>query len=206
MGGVSNYCDSPKPRNYRSPLANLERTIDESDNRFNLYQKLGYARMKTSYLVAFCTALVLIGLSLASGPLIGLSLTTEQESDFNPSTGSFEASVVETPDIVIVKQARYGADVSHIHAPPVELYISNITGQPSVTYKLIYNDIGYSTSTVWFLNPSMSGGYDLKFASKTVASDRFDKNTYHGKLEVVVRDNTGEWTLVETDITMKVQK
>lgn len=162
--------------------------------------------METSYLVAFSTALILIGVPLASGPLTGLSLTTEPQPEFNPSTGSFDATVIETHDTVIVKQARYGANVSHIHASPVKIHISNITGQPSVTYKLLFNDIGYSTSTVWFLDQSMEGRYNLEFAQKTVTPDRFDKNIHHGKLEIVVRDGTGEWILAETDITLKVQR
>lgn len=162
--------------------------------------------MKTSYLVAYSTAFVFIGLSLASGPLLGLSLTTQSQTDFNPGTGSFDATVIETPDTIIVKPARYGANVSHIHAPAVKLHISDMTGQPTVIYKLIFNELNYSSSTVWFLDSPTTGEYDLEFAQKTIAPDRFNHYEYNGTLEVIVRDDAGEQILVKTDITLKVQK
>lgn len=162
--------------------------------------------METPQGITLGTIVVIVVFAVASGPLLGLSLTAESSrSAFDPSSGSLQATIVSTPDTATVERARFDADVAHLNAPPVQLDVSNVTGQPTISYKLRIDDLGYATSTVSFLDESVSGRYALEFREQTVDPERFESDEYDTTLIVVVRDDAGERVLVEENVTTEVR-
>jgi hypothetical protein len=117
--------------------------------------------MDRSQVAAFGTAILLIAVTFASGLLISPHSPADSRAKFDPSSGSIDASVVSTPDRVTVEYARFDADVAHLNAPPVQLDISNVSHQPTISYKLRIDELTYATSTVSFLDASVAGRYAL---------------------------------------------
>jgi hypothetical protein len=154
--------------------------------------------------VALGTAIVILAITLVSGPFAGPFLTPSPDSEYDPSSGRFDATIVSTPDRVTIEQARFGADVAHLRAPPVYLDVASVSGQPTVAYKLKFDELGYAAVTVSFPNESVSGRYALEFKEQTVDPDRFERDEYDVTLLVVARDGGGERVVAERIITAEV--
>lgn len=152
------------------------------------------------------TALVLVGLALASGPIVGLSVTAEAGSGLDAGTGSIDATVAETPDIVWIDRGDYGADVAHLEAPPVRLRVSDVSGQPIVGYELAIDTLDYSRTTQWVFDPSLTGNQKVRLRRATLPPDRIDHDGYDATLRVFVRDDASERDLVVTDVRVEVAK
>lgn len=149
-------------------------------------------------------ALVLVGLALATGPLVGLSVTAEPGPAFDAGTGSIDATVVETPDAVRIERGDYGADVAHIEAPPAVLRVAAVDGQPTVGYEVVIAGLDYSRTTQWVFDRSLTGHQELRLRRATLPPDRIDADGYDATLRVFVRDGAGERDLVVTDVRVEV--
>jgi hypothetical protein len=154
--------------------------------------------------VALGTAGLLIAVTLVSAPFIGSPVTPDAGSEFAPSSGRIDATVVSTPNSITIDQARFGAHVAHLRAPPVYLDVAEVSGQPTVSYKLRFEKQGYATATVSFPNESVSGRYALEFNEQTIDPDRFERDEYNVTLRVVARDGTGERVLANRTVTAEV--
>jgi len=118
--------------------------------------------------VPAATALVLVGLALATGPLVGLSVTAEPGPAPDAGTGSIDATVAGTPDAVRIERGDYGADVAHLEAPPVVLRVASVDGQPTVGYEVAIPGLDYSRTTQWVFDPSLTGRQELRLRRATL--------------------------------------
>lgn len=161
--------------------------------------------MDTPRVVAAGTVILLVGVTLATGPLVGLSLTSE-ETDFNPGTGSVDASVTSVSQTATIERADYGAGVYYLRAPPVELQLSHVTGHPTIAYQLQIHELGLSQTTASFPDSSVTGTYELSPEPSSIEPDRVDQAEYDGTVRVYVRDDDGERGLIETTIRVEVDE
>lgn len=157
--------------------------------------------MDVSRAVAAATVTFILSVTLASGPLVGLSLTQEKKQ-FEPGTGTINATVVSTPDHATLEAAKYNIEKYHLRAQPVELQIAGATGQPTLSYEIFIEELSYTRSSVTFLDSSISGTYFLEFEAVRFDADRIDRDQYNGLLRIVVVDQ--DRTLAETEIRIEV--
>lgn len=145
---------------------------------------------------------LLLGVTLASGPLVGVSLTASES--FDPGSGTIEASVAGTPETVTLQRASHGGGVYHLRADPIAVRVTSVTGQPSLTYELAVPALGHTTSSITFLDGDAEGAVRLAFDPSTLAAERIDADRYDGTLSVIANDDGGERVLTETNVTVEV--
>lgn len=160
--------------------------------------------MNRERVVLVATVGLLLGVTFASGPLIGVSLT-EPES-FAPGSGTVEASVAATPDTATLKRASHGGGVYYLRADPIPVEVSNVSGQPSLGYEIVVPDLGHASSSVTFLDEEREGTLQLEFDPSTIEEDRVDRESYDGELRVVATDSSGRRVLAETNVTVEVER
>ena len=152
--------------------------------------------------VLVATMGILLGVTLASGPLVGVSLT--ESRSFDPGSGAIEASVAETPETATLQRASHGGGVYHLRADPIAVDVTRVTGQPSLTYELAVPALGHTASSITFLDGDAEGAVRLEFDPSTLAADRVDADRYDGTLSVIANDDGGERVLTETTVTVEV--
>lgn len=158
--------------------------------------------MNRERVVLVATVGLLLGVTFASGPLVGVSLT-EPES-FAPGSGSIEASVAATPETATLERASHGGGVYYLRADPIDVRVADVTGQPSLTYELAVPELGHTSASVTFLDEESQGTVRLEFDPSTLEADRVDADAYDGVLRVVATDGDGRRVAAETDVTVEV--
>lgn len=154
--------------------------------------------------VLLATMGILLGITIASGPLVGVSLT--ESKSFDPGSGSVEAAVTETPSTVTLQRANHGGGVYHLRAEPIAVEVASVAGQPSLTYEVAVPVLGHTTASITFLEADAEGTVQLEFDPSTLEADRIDADQYDGVLTVIANDDGGERVLSETNVTVEVVK
>ena len=152
--------------------------------------------------VLAATVGIILAVTVVSGPLVGVSLTSEQS--FDPGSGSVDATVVSAPDTATLKQGSHGAGVYYLRADPVDLEVTNVSGQPSIIYELYLPEQGYTASSLTFIDDEATGEVAVEFDPVTMEADRVDADAYDAVLRVLVNDDRGERPVLERDVTVEV--
>jgi len=147
---------------------------------------------------------VILGVTLLSGPLVpGVTLATEPEP-VALETGNVTVSTVEMPDEVTLEKGSYGAASYYLDAPPVRIQFANLTGRPTLVYKLTIEELGYSRTTNHFLDDSTGDTYDLTLASDTFTDGEIEHEQYTGTMIVSKRDGSGHGVVAARNVTISV--
>lgn len=160
--------------------------------------------MRSDRAVVAVTVAVLIGVTVASGPLVGLSLTDERS--FAPGSGTANVTVGTVPETATLTRANYGSGPYTLRLDSARIRVSAVSGQPTVAYELAVDGLNHTRTSVTFLDESYEGRYDLAFAPSTISPDRVDGERYDGTVRVYVYDERSDRLLVERDITVEVKR
>lgn len=158
--------------------------------------------MNRERVVLVATVGLLVGVTFASGPLVGVSLT--ESETFAPGSGSVEASVAETPETATLQRASHGGGVYYLRADPISVSVASVTGQPALAYELAVPELGHTSASVTFLDADSPGTVRLEFDPSTIEADRVDDETYDAVLSVVATDSGGRRVVAETNVTVEV--
>ncbi|NHX39088.1 MULTISPECIES: hypothetical protein [Haloarcula] len=158
---------------------------------------------RTRAVVTSVTAIIL-GVTLLSGPLVpGVTLASEPESVALES-GNVTVSTVEMPDEVTIEKGSYGAASYYLNVPPVRIQFANLTGRPTLVYKLTIEELGYTRTTNHFLDDSTGDTYDLTLASDTFTDGEIERKQYNGTMTVSKRDGAGHGVVATRNVTVAV--
>lgn len=147
---------------------------------------------------------IILGVTLLSGPLVpGVTLATEPEPVALES-GNVTVSTVEMPDEVTLEKGSYGAASYYLDARPVRIQFANLTGRPTLVYRLTIEELGYTRTTNHFLDDSTSDTYDLTLASDTFTDGEIERKQYTGTVIVSKRDGAGHGVVATRNITISV--
>lgn len=160
--------------------------------------------MRSDRAVVAVTVALLIGVTVASGPLVGLSLTDERT--FAPGSGTANVTVETAPDTATLTRTNYGSGPYTLRLDPARIRVSAVSGQPTVAYELAVDGLNHTRTSVTFLDESYEGRYDLAFAPSTISPDRVDGERYDGTVRVYVYDERSDRLLVERNITVEVKR
>ncbi|WP_332898602.1 hypothetical protein [Haladaptatus sp. CMSO5] len=157
--------------------------------------------------VASATLLILLTVTIVSGPLVGaVDLTPEPQADDAPiGSGAAEVSVLSVPSAgVTLERGQYGSESFYLHAPDARVRVDAVSGQPMVVYKIRIPELGATFGTTRFLNPDTVGTHSLSLGQKAFAPERITQESYEAELIVLVRTGDDEHELVRQPVTVAV--
>jgi hypothetical protein len=160
--------------------------------------------MGSDRVVVAVTVAVILGVTVVSGPLVGISLTDDEA--FAPGSGSVTASVESLPETATLTRANYGSGPYTLRIAATRLHVANVTGQPTVAYEVAVDGLNHSRTSVTFLDDSYDGRYDLTFAPSTLEPERVTQQEYNGTVRVYVYDERSDRLLAERNVTIEVQQ
>lgn len=148
------------------------------------------------------TVFVVLAVTLASGPLVGVSLTDTTASDGEPS--HISASIDSAPDSATLAPDRHNDDLYHLRADPVHITATNVSGRPTVIYRLEVPGLNHTRSAGMFVTED--GTYEVSFDPSSIETERVDQDQYEGTIIVQAFDDDGSRVLVERPVTVEVEE
>lgn len=148
------------------------------------------------------TVFVVLAVTLASGPLVGVSLTDTTASDDESS--HISASIDSAPDSATLAPDRHNDDLYHLRADPVHITATNVSGRPTVIYRLEVPGLNHTRSVGMFVTEN--GTYEVSFDPSSIETERVDQDQYEGTIVVQAFDDDGSRVLVERTVTVEVEE
>jgi hypothetical protein len=155
--------------------------------------------------VVFTAVGVIVLVTAASGtPLWSVPEKGAGQAPLGDGTAS--VSVVSTPEQATLEPGRQGGDVYYLRVPDTEIEVSQLRGNPLVSYSIDIDELGYSRSSVTSLGTVGEGGARLSLSEDALDGTRLERQEYEGQLRLVLRGNDEEQVLYDQPITIEVQQ
>jgi hypothetical protein len=120
--------------------------------------------------------------------------------------GTASVSVVSAPEQATLEPGRQGGNVYYLRVPDTEVEVSQLRGNPLVSYSIDIDGLGYSRSSVTGLGTVGDGTARLSLSEDTLDGNRLEQTEYDGRLRLVLRGDGGEQVLYDEPITVEVQR
>jgi hypothetical protein len=127
----------------------------------------------------------IVGLTLATGPLGPLDIGTGNNSP-NLGSGTATVEVVSEPGVVELVPSDDGQNLLHLSAPTTTVRVSNVTGNPALSYRIRFADTGRSTEALQFLAETGEGNLGLTIDRRSY-QPRAVENATEAQLSVTLR-------------------
>jgi hypothetical protein len=150
--------------------------------------------MRVDRVVAGVAVVCILGLTLATGPAGPLEIGTEDGFE-DPGSGTATVEVVSEPGTVALERSASGQDTLHLSVPTTTVAVSNVTGNPLLSYKLALDEIGFATDKITRLGQSGEGEFELEIDRRTFRSQEV-ANVTEAALTLTLRAD-GRVTLFE---------
>jgi hypothetical protein len=123
--------------------------------------------MRTDRVVVGVVAVCIVGLTLATGPVGLLDIGTSTGGLDDPGSGTATIEVLSEPDGVTLEPSDDGQNLLHLSVPATLVDVSNVTGNPILSYQVRLNGAGLSTDTIAFLGDQGPGELEMSFDRRT---------------------------------------
>ena len=121
-------------------------------------------------------------------------------------SGSASVSLVSAPETATLDPGRQGGDLYYLNVPDATVEIAQLRGNPTLTYSLAIDRLGYSRSSVTGLATVGEGEASLSLAQDTLREGRLTRDQYEGRLRLVLRGDGGEQVLSNRTVTVEVER
>lgn len=142
----------------------------------------------------------IVGLTLATGPLGPLDIGTGGSVE-NPGTGSATVEVVSEPGAVELVPSDDGQDLLYLSVPTTTVRLSNVTGNPALSYGLSLENSGLSIEALRFPSETGEGELELGIDRRTY-QPRAVENVTGAELSVTLRGEN-ETTVFERTVSVE---
>lgn len=142
--------------------------------------------MSTDRVVAGAVVACIVGLTLATGPVGPIDIGTDSGGLEDPGTGSATVEVVSAPDEIALEPSNDGQELLHLSVPSTTISVSNVTGNPILTYTMNLDEIGLSTDTLRFLGQTEKREFELTKDRRTFQPHEV-QNLTEAELSVTLR-------------------
>lgn len=160
------------------------------------------------------TVALIAVVAVLSGPLGPVDLTTASacsgatgETAF-PGDGTATVTLLSAPDRATITRSSFGAAVWRLDLPPATVNVSDVSGRPTVSYRLSIPELGRTVGTTAVLSRCATGAQELALDRSTFEPDRIDDDRYDATLYVVYRGTANgtdvEEQLVARNVTVEV--
>jgi hypothetical protein len=132
--------------------------------------------MNVGRIVVGGVAVCIVVVTLATGP-VGPFGVPAPETIENPGTGTATVEVVEKPEQVTLEPTDDGQDLVRIVVPAVAVDISNVTGNPILTYTMRLDGTGLSSQELTFLGEGEPGRLVVRIERPPAQPNRVENAT-----------------------------
>ena len=160
--------------------------------------------MITPRSVVAAAALVIVALTVAVGPLLGVAAPTTVERA--PGDGTASVAVVAVPDDPRFERGQFGADAFYLRMSDATIDISDVEGRPVVYYELRIPRLGYALSSGSVMNEDVNGRIALTYESDTFLPEQLPEESYDGQVRIWTRTMDGIELLYERTVTVEVRR
>lgn len=162
---------------------------------------------ETRLAVCGVTGFVLL-VTLVSGPLVGaVDLTQEpQGCTAQIGTGSATVSVESLPDSAAISKGQFGAETYYLEVPDGKVRVTNVTGQPILSYTISIPELGRTAGPTLFLCAHQSARQELSVQRITIDEGDLDADSYDATLTLRLRGDGDEVLVREKSITVEVRR
>lgn len=146
----------------------------------------------------------IILVTLATGPIGLLSIEPADSGFEGIGSGNATVTVLSTPDEVTIRESGTGQDVYYLEVPPARVEVSDLNGNPLLTYSLSIEEMGYTVDSLNPLGELGEGTHEITIDRRAFEAHEIDRDQYQGTLELVLRGDaeTVEFT---QNVTIEVQ-
>jgi hypothetical protein len=144
---------------------------------------------------------ILLG-AAATGPAVGL-LRVPDAGPGPLGSGQADIDIRSIPERATLTPGTY-TDVHRLDVPAIRTSVVTVSGTPTVTASIDITGLGFSRSSVFALEEGATGERTLTISKTTVESHRVDRDSYRGRLRLVLRDSRGSTVLVDEPIQIVV--
>jgi hypothetical protein len=160
--------------------------------------------MTRSRALAAVSVSVILGVTLLSGPLVGvIDLTQPRVDTVGLGQGSATVDDVEAPSTARLERG-FQSDSYYLEVPDARIHVASITGRPTVSYKLALPAMNYSRGTTHFLSADDTGWVAVSIEQDTFRDDQVTASSYAGNLSLVLRYNDTERVLYDRPVAVEV--
>lgn len=160
--------------------------------------------METARVAVYSTALLIVVLTLASGPLIGVLEPPQADSTAELGTGNATISVVSFPESVTL-DAGQGTNSYYLNVPAATVEATDVRGNPILDYSISIDGMGYSRGSIHLLGDLGNGTHSIVLDRTTLEPDKVGSGEYVGELELTLRGDT-ERTVFNRTVTVEVRE
>jgi hypothetical protein len=158
---------------------------------------------RPSVLVYGTVALVL-GVTVLSGPAIGLVDLTQPRYDMSGlGEGNATVDQIDAPSAVTLERG-YQSESYYLLVPDARTKFASISGKPTVAYGVEIPDLGYSRSTTHFLSGDETGWVEFSLSEDTLRNRTVSADRYDGRLTLVLRASDGKTVLHNETVPVEV--
>lgn len=118
--------------------------------------------------------------------------------------GSATVEVLTAPETATLEPGRQGGGVYYLRVPDAKVEVTNLRGNPVLTYTIDIDELGYSRSSVTGLASVGEGTVSFTIQQDSMYGREFDKQRYEGELRLVLRGDGTEQVVYEKPIVVEV--
>ncbi|ERH09247.1 MAG: hypothetical protein J07HX64_01000 [halophilic archaeon J07HX64] len=122
--------------------------------------------MRVDRVAAGVAVVCILGLTLATGPVGPLEIGTESGFE-DPGTGTATVEVVSEPGTVALEQSEDGQDILYLSVSTARVTVSNVTGNPLLSYQIALDETGFATDKITSLGQTGEGEFELEIDRRT---------------------------------------
>lgn len=158
-------------------------------------------------LTVFVVALIIVGTTIVSGPLVGVANLTHTESSTNErfGTGTAEINVQFVPtEGAVLQRGSFGSGMYHLEAPSARVSVGAVSGNPYLEYVIEIDALDVVDISTYVLANHEGMDLKLRFRPFEISPQNVEKAQYNGT--IIVRIQSDRYReIVRADIQINVQ-
>lgn len=163
----------------------------------------------SDYLPAVAVLVILSG-AVLSGPAFGIPGDVPKQgctADAFPGNGNASAAVTRLPASAVIEQSNYGAEIWRLHVPNAHVDVTDISGRPTVAYKINLHELTRTTGSSTILS-RCHNTTEVNIPESTFEPNEITEDSYNATLTVTYRGTSNgtnvEEILATRNITVEV--
>lgn len=163
--------------------------------------------METARRVVLAVAAVVVVVTVATGPFGPLTVSNAFSGAQAPGTGNATVTVVTPPGQPTLEPGRQeGSDVYYLRVPDAGVEVSDLRGNPILTYSIEIEAFGYTHSSVHFLGEVGEGSQSISLSRSALEASRVENDSYRAQVELAVRRDGTERTVYTATTTVETER
>lgn len=118
--------------------------------------------------------------------------------------GTATVSVVSAPEQATIEPGRQGGGVYYLRVPDTEVNVTELRGNPLLSYSISIEGMGRTRSTVHSLDTIGEGRAEISIEPVTFDAAELDRQRYDGQLRLVLRGDGEKEVVYSEPITIEV--